>query len=201
MHCSVFASSAIFVSQTEALWFPVPNILEHSTRRRPRFHTGGPRADKKALFRKTTTAAKREFTFFQSSSQLFEINYCVNCRRALLEMNSYQQYPRWRQGYVQKTHYTCKIVVSIIKPIAFLTSPLSLQKDPKKKVPRGGLGWLGRPGQLWRQDWLGWPRWPGCLGWLLREKLGGLQFFFGWNMGGLKMPKDDLAGGGSSSFF
>ena len=24
------------------------------------------------------------------------------------------------------------------------------------------------------------------------EKLGGLQFFFGWNMGGLKMPKDDL---------
>ena len=98
---------------------------------------------------------KREFTFFQSSSQLFEINYCVNCRRALLEMNSYQQYPRWRQGYVQNTHYTCKIVVSIIKPIAFLTSPLSLQKDPKKKVPRGGLGWLGRPGQLWRQDWLG----------------------------------------------
>ena len=24
------------------------------------------------------------------------------------------------------------------------------------------------------------------------EKLGGLQFFWGWNMGGLKMPKDDL---------
>ena len=94
---------------------------------------------KKALFRKTSTAAKREFTFFQSSSQLFEINYCENCRRALLEMNSYQQYPRWRQGYVQKTHYTCKIVVSIIKPIAFLTSPLSLQKDPKKKYP--GADW------------------------------------------------------------
>ena len=35
----------------------------------------------------------------------------------------------------------------------------------------------------------------------LEEKLEGLQssIFFGWNMGGLKMPKDDL--GGSSSFF
>ena len=28
----------------------------------------------------------------------------------------------------------------------------------------------------------------------MEEKLGGLQFFFGWNMGGLKMPKDDLGG-------
>ena len=45
---------------------------------------------------------KREFTFFQSSSQLFEINYCINFRRALLEMNSYERHPRWRQGYVQK---------------------------------------------------------------------------------------------------
>ena len=35
----------------------------------------------------------------------------------------------------------------------------------------------------------------------MEERLGGLQFFFGWNMGGLKMPKDDLGGGGSSSFF
>ena len=33
----------------------------------------------------------------------------------------------------------------------------------------------------------------------MEEKLGGLLFFFGWNMGSLKMPKDDL--GGSSSFF
>ena len=33
----------------------------------------------------------------------------------------------------------------------------------------------------------------------VEEKLGGLHFFFGWHMGGLKMPKDDL--GGSSSFF
>ena len=31
------------------------------------------------------------------------------------------------------------------------------------------------------------------------ERLGGLQFLFGWNMGGLKMPKDDL--GVASSFF
>ena len=28
----------------------------------------------------------------------------------------------------------------------------------------------------------------------MEEKLGGLQFFFGWNMGVLKMPKDDLGG-------
>ena len=28
----------------------------------------------------------------------------------------------------------------------------------------------------------------------MEEKLGGLQFFVGWNMGGLKMPKDDLGG-------
>ena len=28
----------------------------------------------------------------------------------------------------------------------------------------------------------------------VEEKLGGLQFFLGWNMGGLKMPKDDLGG-------
>ena len=33
----------------------------------------------------------------------------------------------------------------------------------------------------------------------VEEKLGGLPFFFGWNMEGLKMPKDDL--GGPSSFF
>ena len=39
----------------------------------------------------------------------------------------------------KKTHYTCKIVVSIIKPIAFLTSPLSLQKDPKEMYP--GADW------------------------------------------------------------
>ena len=30
----------------------------------------------------------------------------------------------------------------------------------------------------------------------MEEKLGGLQFFFGWNMGGLKMSKDDLGRGG-----
>jgi len=30
-------------------------------------------------------------------------------------------------------------------------------------------------------------------------EIGGPSIFFGWNMGGLKMPKDDL--GGSSSFF
>ena len=28
------------------------------------------------------------------------------------------------------------------------------------------------------------------------EKLGGPSIFFGWNIGGLKMPKDDLVGGG-----
>ena len=28
----------------------------------------------------------------------------------------------------------------------------------------------------------------------MEEKLGGLQFWGGWNMGGLKMPKDDLGG-------
>ena len=28
------------------------------------------------------------------------------------------------------------------------------------------------------------------------EKLGGPSIFFGWNMGGLKMLKDDLGGGG-----
>ena len=28
----------------------------------------------------------------------------------------------------------------------------------------------------------------------MKEKLGGFQFFFGWNMGGLKMPEDDLGG-------
>ena len=32
-------------------------------------------------------------------------------------------------------------------------------------------------------------------------EIGGPSIFFGWNMGGLKMPKDDLgARGGSSSF-
>ena len=30
----------------------------------------------------------------------------------------------------------------------------------------------------------------------MEEKLGGLQFFLGWNMGAPKMPKDDLGGGG-----
>ena len=27
-------------------------------------------------------------------------------------------------------------------------------------------------------------------------EIGGPSIFFGWNMGGLKMPKDDLGGGG-----
>ena len=35
----------------------------------------------------------------------------------------------------------------------------------------------------------------------MEEKLGGLQFFFGWNMGDLKMPKDDLGGGGGLQVF
>ena len=32
------------------------------------------------------------------------------------------------------------------------------------------------------------------------EKLGGPSIFFGWNMGGLKMLKDDLGGGGGFKF-
>ena len=34
----------------------------------------------------------------------------------------------------------------------------------------------------------------------MEEKLGGLQFLFGWNIGGLKMPKDNLGGGLQVSF-
>ena len=113
----------------------------------------------------------------------------------------------------------------IIKPIAFLISPLSLQsvlnslhrrrlevvgeretgargrracllfsrpfsfspttskrllRKPRPQVKHPGAGRLRRPGQLWRQvwlgwpgweGWLGWPRWPGCLEWLLRTVL------------------------------
>ena len=33
----------------------------------------------------------------------------------------------------------------------------------------------------------------------MEEKLGGLQFF-GWSMGGLKMPTDDLGVGGGGVF-
>ena len=40
----------------------------------------------------------------------------------------------------------------------------------------GGRGWGGGGGK--------------------EEKLGGPSIFFGWNMGGLKMLKDDLGGGG-----
>ena len=51
----------------------------------------------------------------------------------------------------------------------------------------GGVGLLGTSHNLsWR-------------GGEVEEKFGGLQFLFGWNMGGLKIPKDNL--GGSSSFF
>jgi len=34
---------------------------------------------------------KKEFACFESSSQLFQLIYCVNCWRTLLELNSYHK--------------------------------------------------------------------------------------------------------------
>ena len=57
-------------------------------------------------FLKDTTTAdnhenvawKREFTFFQFLSWLFQLAYFVKCKRTLLELNFYQPYPSsWRE--------------------------------------------------------------------------------------------------------
>ena len=43
--------------------------------------------------------------------------------------------------------------------------------------------------------------WSWREGWGVGGEMGGPSIFWGWNMGGLQMPKDDLGGGRSLSFF
>ena len=95
---------------------------------------------------------KSEFAFFQSSSRLLQVTNFVKCRWTLLKLNSYEPYPtsererkfhrrlctspvkreirhfhgvvvHWGQRKVQKS-VMWKVVVLVIKPIAFLTFSL-----------------------------------------------------------------------------
>ena len=94
---------------------------------------------------------KSEFAFFQSSLRLLQVTYFVKCKRTLLKLSSQEPHPSFErerkfrrrlctssvQGEIRHFHVvvvqrqqrnvqksTCKIVVLLIKPIAFVTFPL-----------------------------------------------------------------------------
>ena len=119
-------------------------------------------------WRQQNRRRKSEFAFFQSSSRLLEVTNFVKCRWTLLKLNPYESYPtsererkfhrrlcaspvkreirpfhgvvvQWGQRKVQK-RVMGKLVVLVIKPIAFLTfslpSPSSDLKNPDKSPRR-----------------------------------------------------------------
>ena len=90
---------------------------------------------------------KSEFAFFQSWLPLLQVTYFVKCKRTLLKLSSQEPYPslererKFRRRFCTSSSFscrsrsdskemykkawcTCKIVVLLIKPIAFVTFPL-----------------------------------------------------------------------------
>ena len=110
---------------------------------------------------------KSEFAFCQCSSRLLQVINFVRCKRTLLKLNSWEPYPssetegkfcrllctssvkheirhfhvevvQRRQRHVQKSVSRRKVVVLVIRPIAFLTyslpSPSSDLKVPNREL-------------------------------------------------------------------
>ena len=86
-------------------------------------------------------ARKSEFTFFQSLSWLFQLDYFVKCKRTPLELNFYQPYPRsWREWILSLLVYVLhktwnKAFSRVVRVLVQLTA----KKCTKKRSARAKL--------------------------------------------------------------